>query len=417
MEDQRTAIGSLSPFPSLKPGNVVDVATPSSKRLRALGTLWAVISVFPLLLLNYVIIEAFSSAESILSTRHPVELAGIALMPLIAWVSLGNAIQRFHAAKTAERHFRAGPRGISVCLPDDSGKTTLLFAFKTLKFELPWDQVKTWYPYVQSMNGIPTERSIVFETLSGEKIKIKTYHFAERQKQIVENITKARSTRPPIAECSAEVAGSATAKPEPFRLPPGTGDLSIQIKKKKEPVKEIDLKTVPLGQRAAYVTGIADLLEAKLLSLCPLAAGFKLSRKRYRPIKGRDHIFGLRIHVRRGLLDGYEIQIEPNDAEYRTLVISMCSSSLIDDIRRYVTMGVGAVAFLASIIWMGTIEHWLGQFAQLTPFVLLAILLATLGLCAALLQAPISLLRLMRDKQNDAAQKSGIKAGIQEVLV
>jgi hypothetical protein len=128
-------------------------------------------------------------------------------------------------------------------LPDDGGNT-FRFSFRTIRFDLPWDQIKTWYPFVQSMNRIPTERAMIFETLEGRKLKIKTYHFAERQKQITANLTSAKSMTllNPTATISAPQDGEEI---NAAALPPGAGELSIEIKKKREPVKEIDLRTIP----------------------------------------------------------------------------------------------------------------------------------------------------------------------------
>jgi hypothetical protein len=415
MEHHKSTIRAGAQFQS-SIGSVVDVATPSTRKLRALGLLWTLIALFPLVIINYLIFQFLTSPDPILSTK-PTYLVGAALMPLIGWFALGSAIQRFHAASTEGRYFRSGPGGISVCLPDDYAKGTFLFSFRTCKLDLQWDQIKTWYPFVQSINGIPTERAIVFETLNGEKIKLKTYHFAEKQKQIAANITRAKSMRMTVAEQPLVAdADQQDTKDKLASLPPGAGELSIQIRKKKDPVKEIDLRTIPVGERVACVERIADLLEAKLVSLCPVAAGYKYSRKRYRPFKEWKHIVGIRVFVRRGLFDGHEIQVEPVDSECRRLSISMCPSSLISDIRKYVSIAVGTVFVLISLKWTPVIAYWLGDFSRLTPIVLLAIFLAALGLSTGLLQVPISLLRLLvSNKQNAEARKQGIRVGIQEM--
>ena len=281
-------------------GCVVDIATPSKAKLRALGFLWVLIALFPLAIINYVIIQALTSSNPLV-TRSLTSLLGSLLMPVLAWYSLGSAVQRFRAASTEGRYFRSGPGGISVYLPDDYTSSTFLFSLKSLKFDLPWDQIKTWYPFVQSMNGFPTERAIVFETLKNEKIKIKTYHFAEKQQQIVASITQSKLIVPeePLAAGIEQPNGE-----QQFRVPPSAGELSVQIKKKRDLVKEIDLTSIGKSQRGACVEKIADMLEAKMTSLCPSAEGFKCSRKRYRPFKEWQDIVGIRLFVRRGLLEG-----------------------------------------------------------------------------------------------------------------
>lgn len=397
-------------------GEVVDVATPSSKKLRALGLLWTLIALSTFVLINYLIIQALGGDDPILSTTHPASLVASLLIPLVCWYALGAAIQRFHAASFEDRYFRSGPGGVSVRLPDDQGNT-FLFSFRTIEFDLPWGQIKTWYPFVQTMNGIPTERAMIFETVAGRKFKIKNYHFTESQKQITANITRAKSmsmlaSAPAVAVNSAEDGISAPV------LTPGKGDLSIQFKKKKEPVKEIDLQSTPISQRGASVERIADVLEARIALLFGDNAGFKVTRKRYQPFKEWKDVFGIRLFVRRGLLSGYELQIEPNDSESRKLTISMCPSTLIDEIRKYVSIAVGATFVLISLKWAGDISHWLGDFARLTPIVLLLLFVAALGLCTGILALPIRLARLLvTDKQTEEAQKREIRVGIKEIAI
>ena len=397
-------------------GEVVDVATPSSGKLRALGLLWTLIALSTFVLINYLIIQTLGGDNPILSTKHPASLVGSLLVPLVCWYALGAAIQRFHAASIEDRYLRSGPGGVSVCLPDDQGNT-FLFSFRTIKFDLPWEQIKTWYPYVQTMNGIPTERAMIFETIAGRKFKIKTYHFTESPKQITANITRARSMSK-LASAKAVEVNSAEDEISPPVLPPGTGDLSIQIKKKKEPVKEIDLQSIHISQRGTSIEKIADGLEARLVLLFSGNLGFKVTRKRYRPFKEWKEVFGIRLFVRRGLLDGYELQIEPNDSESRKVTISMCPSNLAGEIRKYISIAVGAAFVLISLKWVGDISHWLGDFSRLTPLVLLALFVAALGVCAGLLELPIRLGRLLvTNKQTEEAQKREIKGEIQEMTI
>ena len=411
-----TSAGSDSLFSS---GPDIDVATPSTRKLKVLGLFWILLMLFPLVVINYMIIDVLTSEDPILSTNEPVHLLGAALMPIMGWFALGNAVQRFRAASTKERYFRAGPDAVSICLPDDYGMSTFLFSFNTCKFELPWEQVKTWYPFVSSINGIPTERAIVFETVKGEKVKIKTYHFAETQKQIVANITRARSM-PSIAVRRKVSPGvdHETAKSAEFTLPPSVGELSIQFNKKKDLIKEIDLRTVSAAQRDACIERIADIMAKKMLSLCSPAAGYKYTRKRYRPFNEWQHIFGVRLFVRRGLFDGYEIQLEPRDSECRKVAISMCPSHLISDIRKYVSIAVGAATIWMSFGWVPVIESWLGDSARFTPLVMVVLFVLVIAVATGLLQAPITLVRrLLVNKESEEAQKREIRDGLQEMAI
>lgn len=392
-------------------GCVVDIATPSKAKLRALGFLWVLIALFPLAVINYLIVNVLTAADPLLTSK-PTSFFGSLLMPVLAWYSLGCAVQRFRAASTEGRYFRSGPGGISVRLTDDYTSSTFLFSLKSLKFELPWDQIKTWYPFVQTMNGFPSERAIVFETLKNEKIKIKTYHFAEKQQQIVARITESRSIVP------EEPLAPSIEQPQQFHVPPRAGELSFQIKKKRDLVKEIDLTSVGKFQRAACVERIANMLEAKIASLCPNIAGFKCSRKSYRPFTEWQNVLGVRLFVRRGLLEGYEIQVEPNDSECRRLTISICHSNRLTEYRRYASMIVGALSVVVSFQWLSTVQQWLGDASEITPLVILVMVVAVVGIATGLMELPIRLLRLLlTNKQREAAQKQGIKLGIQEVTI
>src|SRR5215213_9293903 len=361
-------------------GWVVDIATPSKGKLRALGFLWILIALFPLAIINYEIIQVLTSANPLV-TRSLTTFFGSLLMSVLAWYSLGSAVQRFRAASTEGRYFRSGPGGISVYLTDDYAGSTFLFSLKSLKFELPWDQIKT-------------------------------YHFAEKQQQIVARITKSRSIVP------EEPLAASIEQPQQFRVPPSAGELSFQIKKKRDLVKEIELTTIGNGQRMASVERVADMLEAKIAALCPSTAGFKCSRKRYRPFNEWQNVFGIRLFVRRGLLEGYEIQVEPNDSEFRRLTISICHSNRLTDFRRYASMAVGAVFIVVSFQWWPAVQHWLGDSSEFTPLVILAMIVAVIGIATGLMELPIRLLRLLwSDKRREEAQKQGIKVGLQEVTI
>jgi len=396
-------------------GHVVDVATPTAGKPRALGFFWALMGLFPLVIINYLIVAVLTGETLIGNSRHSlVGLGGLALVPLFGWYAFGCAIQRFHAASQQRRYFRAGPGGIAVCVPDDSLKTTFLFSFKAWEFDVPWDQVRTWYPFIRSVNGISTERSIVFETLDGKKISVKTYNFKETHKQIAENIRQAALIAVPVSTASP----AAKTDSQPASLPAGVAESSLEIKKKRERLKEIDLTTVFGVQRVGCFDRIATLTEDSLFSLFHKTAGYRCSRKRYQPFPGRKGVFGVRLYARRGLLEGYELQVEPNDFEYRKVCISLSASNLISDIRKYISITVGVIFVLLSLRWLPEIQRWLGEFSRLTPIVVLFAFLAALGVCAGALQIPISLLRLFGvDRHKEESQKRSIRSRIEEIAL
>ena len=81
-------------------------------------------------------------------------------------------------------------------------------------------------------------------------------------------------------------------------------------------------------------------------------------------------------------------------------------------------MGVGALFVLVSFQWLSTVQRWLGDSAEITPLVMLVMFVAVVAIATGLMELPIRLLRLLlTNKQREAAQKQGIKLGIQEVTI
>jgi hypothetical protein len=79
-------------------GRVVDIATPSKRKLRALGLLWVLIALFPIAIINYLVIQALTSSEPLVTSK-PISFFGSLLMPVMAWFALGSAVQRFRALR------------------------------------------------------------------------------------------------------------------------------------------------------------------------------------------------------------------------------------------------------------------------------------------------------------------------------
>jgi len=81
-------------------------------------------------------------------------------------------------------------------------------------------------------------------------------------------------------------------------------------------------------------------------------------------------------------------------------------------------MGVGAVFVVVSFQWFSLVRHWLGDADEITPLVMLAMFVAVVAIATGLMELPIRLLKLLlTNKQREAAQKQGIKLGIQEVTI
>ncbi len=98
-------------------GETVDVATPDARKLTSLGLWWGALTLFPLAVITFSVFDALSSDDPLIGSHNLVTTAGLLLMPLLAWFSIGNAVQRFQSSTSTKRYFRAGPGGVSVRRP------------------------------------------------------------------------------------------------------------------------------------------------------------------------------------------------------------------------------------------------------------------------------------------------------------
>jgi hypothetical protein len=105
--------------------------------------------------------------------------------------SLFEAASRLWLLPTSRCFFRAGREGIWYKQPP------MGMAFAPAKeVRLAWTDVIEWRPYVLRINGIPTMRTITFDTFNRDsmvrrKYGIATHPFKENQDQIVANIQAA----------------------------------------------------------------------------------------------------------------------------------------------------------------------------------------------------------------------------------
>jgi len=122
--------------------------------------------------------------------EEPVLYIGAACV-LIGWLFASAIVRRFFGTLNQDRiFFYAGPLGVSVGYPASVKFTSLLLAYNYQSFDIAWEEVKTWYPYVMRVNGIPTESNIVFE---GEdwKVEVPTMFFKGSRDSITEKIAEA----------------------------------------------------------------------------------------------------------------------------------------------------------------------------------------------------------------------------------
>lgn len=169
-------------------GDVIDVATPASWKAIALGLMWlmeGVLATFAGVLLL---------CSPWLTPGDFLDFWIIGILPLLFGLGcLGMAIHRFRAAFQLDRYFRAGPGGVMIRAPAPGGLSVLLLGlgYRVHEHHLRWDEVKTWYPYLSTINGISSGSDIVIEPISGGRITIPTYLFSESRATIAANITRA----------------------------------------------------------------------------------------------------------------------------------------------------------------------------------------------------------------------------------
>jgi hypothetical protein len=90
-------------------------------------------------------------------------MALVGLLPAaLGWSSLSTAVRRLRAVGE-RRYFRAGPDGIAFRVPGGGTARTLWFGYEMIELHLTWKMIKSYYPYVMRVNGIPTQSEIRIE--------------------------------------------------------------------------------------------------------------------------------------------------------------------------------------------------------------------------------------------------------------
>ena len=177
-------------------GNPVNVATRGSWKASLIGLMWLLVGGVPTTLVVVALI-AIVSENSGNVNQLGVMLPLAAGFGLAAWFTLATAVRRFRAAFEPGFYFRASPLGLSFRVPGSATLPSLLFGYRIKECEARWDEVRTWYPYVHTHNGSPTESAIVVDMVRSGKIKIHTMYFSESRQRIAENISRAMSAGRP----------------------------------------------------------------------------------------------------------------------------------------------------------------------------------------------------------------------------
>jgi hypothetical protein len=168
----------------------IDVSTHGSSKCVAIGIIWLIFA-----LGGGAVLWAAVSAIIWEHERGLKDVTGIMIgmgagSALVTWLLLALAVRRFRAAVQHDCFLRSGPAGVWFRIPGSLKWSTLLFGYRMMQCYLPWEEVTKWYPYLRTINGIPSESEIVFETIRGT-YRIPTMYFLESRQEIANAIGRA----------------------------------------------------------------------------------------------------------------------------------------------------------------------------------------------------------------------------------
>ena len=150
-------------------------------------------------------------------TESNLALAGLAVpFVLIGILFALTAVRRWRAAFDSRIFLRAGPDGAVIGMPSGKRANILRWNYEFVVHEIIWNEIRTWYPFVMRVNGIPTETSLVFERTNGPRLTVPLLYLAGSQKRIANEINQAisrtelRDVRPSI------VTNVSTNEHDPF---------------------------------------------------------------------------------------------------------------------------------------------------------------------------------------------------------
>ena len=131
-------------------------------------------------------------------------LLGVGFL-LLGWMLATTFVRRLVAVRDERVYFRAGPGGVSVGVVGWPRLTRLMLSYGVKAYEFSWEQVKTWYPYLMRVNGIPTTSEIQFEGTEGWKIGVDTLYFAGSRESLAASIAEAMERTDLLPDDEGEV--------------------------------------------------------------------------------------------------------------------------------------------------------------------------------------------------------------------
>jgi hypothetical protein len=125
-------------------------------------------------------------------TEDQTVLLGLgAPFTLVGLLFAAKAVRRFRAAGDKRIYLRAGPDGVVIGMPSSKISNMVRLGYRFVVHEMKWNEIRTWYPHVIRVNGIPTDRSLVFEGTEGWKLSVPLLFFGGSQRQITDDLQRA----------------------------------------------------------------------------------------------------------------------------------------------------------------------------------------------------------------------------------
>jgi len=172
-------------------GPVVDVVTRSRAKPLIASLIWvipgAILFGGGIWMVAYELNRSLSGEGSI---EGAIAVIG-AVIIVVGWVLWSTIIRRWRASADERVYLRAGPGGVSVGHVGFPRILRLLTSYRILTSEFAWDQVKTWYPHVIRVNGIPTESTIEFVGNDGWQVSVNTLYFSGGRESIAQAVAAA----------------------------------------------------------------------------------------------------------------------------------------------------------------------------------------------------------------------------------
>jgi len=175
---------NLPTFSSRITGTLVQVAGGSSSKLIFSGLIHTVVAL--------ILLACGSTVAYIGLTEKQTALIGLAVpFILVGLLLAATGVRRFRAVSDHRIYIRAGPGGVVIGVPTNKFSNIVRLDYPFVVYEWAWKDIRTWYPRVTRINGIPTDRSLVFEGTKGWRLSVPLLYFAGSQSRVTDDLNRA----------------------------------------------------------------------------------------------------------------------------------------------------------------------------------------------------------------------------------